>query len=90
MPEIPELESIRGFFNEQIIGVPIVSLEARIPHIFRTSAQELRDTLPGDAFGTVSRHGKFLLFPLHPIQSLRELFQSEPAKPPTPPPEKSP
>ena len=64
MPEIPELESIRGFFNEHIAGVPIVSLEARIPHIFRTSAQELRDTLPGDAFGTVSRHGKFLLFPL--------------------------
>ncbi len=64
MPEIPELESIRGFFNEHITGVPIVSLDARIPHIFRTSAAELRETLPGDSFGTVGRHGKFLLFPL--------------------------
>lgn len=64
MPEIPELEAIRGFFNEQILGKAIETTEVRIAVIVRTSAQELRETLPGDAFGEVLRHGKFLLFPL--------------------------
>ncbi len=64
MPEIPELEAIRAFFTDHITGVPMREVEVRIPHIFRTSAAELRETLPGDAFGPVLRHGKFLLFPL--------------------------
>ncbi|MEP6870249.1 MAG: DNA-formamidopyrimidine glycosylase family protein [Anaerolineaceae bacterium] len=64
MPEIPELEAIRGYFNEQIAGRTIYSCEARIPFVFRTPAQVLRDTLPGDRFGEVLRQGKFLLFPL--------------------------
>ena len=64
MPEIPELEAIRGYFNEQIAGRTIATCEARIPFVFRTPAQILRDTLPGDRFGEVLRHGKFLLFPL--------------------------
>lgn len=64
MPEIPELEAIRGFFAEQLPGRAIQSAAARIPPVFRTPAQELRDTLPGDTFGEPMRHGKFLLFPL--------------------------
>jgi len=64
MPEIPELEAIRGFFSAQIAGRAIGTAEARIPHVFRTPAQEFRETLPGDVFGTVLRRGKFLLFPL--------------------------
>ncbi len=64
MPEIPELEAIRGYLNEQIAGRAIASCDARIPFVFRTPAQELRETLPGDRFGEVLRHGKFLLFPL--------------------------
>ena len=64
MPEIPELEAIRGFFNEQITGRPITAAEVRIPVVVRTPAQELRETLPGDAFGVVGRRGKVLLFTL--------------------------
>src|ERR1043165_3140331 len=64
MPEIPELEAIKGYFSEQIAGKAIASAEARIPFVFRTRAQELRETLIGDSFGPVQRHGKFLLFPL--------------------------
>jgi len=64
MPEIPELEAIRGYFTEHLAGRTISSAEARIPHVFRTPAQEIRETLPGDTFGPVQRHGKFLLFPL--------------------------
>jgi len=64
MPEIPELEAIRTFFNEHLAGQTITSVETRIPPVFRTPASELRETLPGDAFGKILRHGKFLLFPL--------------------------
>src|SRR5688572_7967892 len=64
MPEIPELEAIRSFFNEHVKGQPIASVETRIPPVFRTPASELRETLPGDTFGETLRHGKFLLFPL--------------------------
>jgi formamidopyrimidine-DNA glycosylase len=64
MPEIPELEAIKGYFTEHLAGKEIATAEARIPFVFRTPAQELRDTLPGDVFGPVQRHGKFLLFPL--------------------------
>jgi len=64
VPEIPELEAIRSFFNGTIRGSTIAAVETRIPPVFRTPAKELRETLPGDAFGEVLRHGKFLLFPL--------------------------
>jgi formamidopyrimidine-DNA glycosylase len=64
MPEIPELEAIRSFFNEHVKGRTIYSVETRIPPVFRTPASELRGTLPGDTFGDTLRHGKFLLFPL--------------------------
>ena len=64
MPEIPELEAIRGFFNEHLSGSVISTVETRIPPVFRTPARELRETLPGDTFGEIGRHGKFLLFGL--------------------------
>ena len=64
MPEIPELEAIKGYFTGALAGKSIATAEARIPHVFRTPAQEIRETLPGDTFGPVQRHGKFLLFPL--------------------------
>ncbi len=64
MPEIPELEAIKGYFTEHLAGKTIATAEARIPHVFRTPAQAIRETLPGDTFGPVQRHGKFLLFPL--------------------------
>ncbi len=64
MPEIPELEAIRGFLTEHLAGKTIAVVETRIPPVFRTPASELRETLPGDSFGALLRHGKFLLFPL--------------------------
>jgi formamidopyrimidine-DNA glycosylase len=64
MPEIPDLEAIRDFFSANLRQKTIASVETRIPPVFRTPAKELRETLPGDLFGEVLRHGKFLLFPL--------------------------
>ncbi|MGD9933325.1 MAG: Fpg/Nei family DNA glycosylase [Dehalococcoidia bacterium] len=70
MPEIPELEAIRGFFNEHLRGRTIAAVETRIPPVFRTPAKDLRETLPGDTFGEVGRHGKFLLFALESGRTL--------------------
>ncbi len=64
MPEIPELEAIKGFFNEHLQGRTVASVETRIPTVFRSPAKEFRESLPGDSFGEVHRHGKFLLFTL--------------------------
>lgn len=64
MPEIPELEAIRGFFTEHLAGKRIETAEVRIPVVFRVPANEVRETLPGDTFGEVRRYGKFLLFAL--------------------------
>lgn len=64
MPEIPELEALRSFFDEQLTGRTIAASSVRIPVVFRTPAAEFRDTLPGDTFSGVRRHGKFLLFDL--------------------------
>ncbi|MGH2601368.1 MAG: DNA-formamidopyrimidine glycosylase family protein, partial [Dehalococcoidia bacterium] len=64
MPEIPDLESIRAFFNREIEGHEITAATVRIPVVVRTPPQVLRETLPGDRFGPVDRHGKVLLFTL--------------------------
>ncbi|MBE7520588.1 MAG: Fpg/Nei family DNA glycosylase [Thermoflexaceae bacterium] len=64
MPEIPELEAVRAYFNVHIAGKAILSAGTRIPVVFRTPAAELRETLPGDAFAETSRRGKFLLINL--------------------------
>jgi formamidopyrimidine-DNA glycosylase len=64
MPEIPDLEAIRSFLNERIVGEEVVRAEAYIPHVIRTGATDFAATLTGNRFGTILRRGKFLLFPL--------------------------
>lgn len=64
MPEIPDLEAIRGFLNTRIAGREIISAVVRIPVVVRTPAQEMRETLAAERFGLVDRHGKVLLFNL--------------------------
>lgn len=64
MPEIPDLEAIRGFLNERIVGVEITQARALIPYILRVPAADFEATLTGNRIGFVLRQGKFLLFPL--------------------------
>jgi len=64
MPEIPDLEAIRGYLNERIVGVPIERAEFLIPVVFRITKDDFVRTLEGNSFGEIGRHGKFLLFPL--------------------------
>ena len=64
MPEIPDLEAIRGFLNERIVGVRVTRAEALIPHVVRSGAADFEAALTGNRFGEVLRRGKFLLFGL--------------------------
>ena len=61
MPEIPDLEAIRGFLAPRLAGNPVAAAEARQPWLVRTGADGLA-SLAGQSFGDVRRLGKFLLF----------------------------
>ena len=61
MPEIPDLEAVRGVLAPVLRDNPVCAVEARLPWLVRTGAAEL-DTLVGHAFVDLRRHGKFLLF----------------------------
>lgn len=64
MPEIPDLEAIRGFFNRRIPGVAITETRVLIPVVVRSPRAEFERSLAGSRFGEVNRRGKFLLFGL--------------------------
>jgi len=64
MPEIPDLEAIRAFYNARIIGQEITRADVLIPYVIRTGATDFVAALTGNHLGEVDRHGKFLLFHL--------------------------
>jgi formamidopyrimidine-DNA glycosylase len=64
MPEIPDLEAIRGFLNTRLPGVAIERAELLIPVVFRVPKDEFVRTLEGNTMGETRRRGKFLLFEL--------------------------
>ena len=64
MPEIPDLEAIRGFLNERLPGLSIERAEFLIPVVFRVPKDQFITTLEGNAFGETARRGKFLIFTL--------------------------
>jgi formamidopyrimidine-DNA glycosylase len=49
MPEIPDLEAIRGFLNERIVGVEVTKAEALIPHVVRSGAADFEAALTATA-----------------------------------------
>ena len=63
MPEIPDLEAIRHYLKPRLQDRTIASVEAPIPWLIRTGADELQ-TLVDRRFVDILRHGKFLLFNL--------------------------
>ena len=64
MPEIPDLEAIRGFLNQRIPGLRIERAEAIIPVVFRVPKADFVATLEGNTLAETRRRGKFLLFAL--------------------------
>src|SRR6185295_9705445 len=64
MPEVPDLEAIRDFFNRRIVGKTVAKVDVLIPIILRVPRDEFVRQMLGDTMGEVHRYGKFLLFSL--------------------------
>ena len=64
MPELPDLEAYRSYFNQRIVGVPIVEATVLIPLVVRAPKEDFVTALRGSAFGPIGRRGKYLIFPI--------------------------
>src|SRR3989337_117994 len=64
MPEIPDLEAIRAFFNARLPGQRIERAQQLIPVVFRVPKAEFAQVLEGNTLAQTERRGKFLLFRL--------------------------
>lgn len=65
MPEIPDLENVRASLERHIISVPVQGVETPRSWVIRyPTPQEFARTLTGNAVGSISRRGKFLLLTL--------------------------
>jgi formamidopyrimidine-DNA glycosylase len=64
MPEVPDLEAIRGFLNQRVVGKSVIKVEVFIPVVLRIPRDEFQRLMTGDTMGDIHRHGKFLLFSL--------------------------
>ncbi len=63
MPEIPDLEGYRSYFNRRLPGLRVEAAEALIPWMIRTGGDDFALRMPGQVFRSVERRGKLLLFP---------------------------
>jgi formamidopyrimidine-DNA glycosylase len=64
MPEAPDLEVVREFLAERILGVKVASASVIKPSVLRPLAGGLEEDIPGRKFTDVQRRGKFLLMGL--------------------------
>ncbi|MSQ32866.1 MAG: Fpg/Nei family DNA glycosylase [Dehalococcoidia bacterium] len=65
MPEIPDLENVKSFLEQHILGVAVQGAETPRGWVIRyPTALEFVRTLEGDAVQSIARRGKFLLFSL--------------------------
>src|SRR2546422_366821 len=63
MPEIPDLEGYRAYFNKRLPGLAVESAESVIPWIVRMGRDEFESRMKGQVFQAVGRRAKYLLFP---------------------------
>src|SRR5215471_582206 len=61
VPELPEVEGYRRFFERHAVGRPIASVACRDPLVVGTlGRKDLDRVLPGRLFQSTRRHGKYL------------------------------
>lgn len=63
MPEIPDLEGYRAYFNRRLPGLGVAQAAVTIPIVVRAPKEEFAQALAGETFAEVYRRGKYLLFP---------------------------
>lgn len=65
MPELPEVETVRRSLLDHLPERRIVSVEVGDPHVLRGQpVPEFQQSLTGQTFQSLQRHGKLLFFPL--------------------------
>jgi formamidopyrimidine-DNA glycosylase len=61
MPELPDVEHMRRYFESEALGVPLVGVEVRDPLLLRgLEPSALDGALVGAGFASTYRHGKYL------------------------------
>ena len=64
MPEAPELEAVKDFLNERIVGLSVLSAKVPRPGVLRPLAGDLASDIVGRTVARVSRRAKFLVIGL--------------------------
>jgi formamidopyrimidine-DNA glycosylase len=64
MPEVPDLEAIRAFFSQRIVGEKVGAVDVLIPIVIRIPQADFIRSMTGDTFAELQRYGKFLIFPM--------------------------
>lgn len=63
MPELPDLEYLRGFLSSKLIGVVVSELKVLGPIVVRSSdLEKFSQQLRGRRFKDIKRRGKYLIF----------------------------
>ena len=61
MPELPEVETIRAFLDENVRGKTITAIDLDLPRLIKnTTADRFQAALTGQILEGVSRRGKYL------------------------------
>jgi formamidopyrimidine-DNA glycosylase len=63
VPEIPDLEGYRAYFNRRVVGTAVARAEVTIPIVVRAPKERFVSELEGAVFAPIERRGKYLLFP---------------------------
>ena len=66
MPELPEVETIRGDLEKKILHKKIVKVEVFLPKIVKNKLYFFKKNLSGKSFSHIGRIGKLLLFSIAP------------------------
>ncbi len=64
MPEAPELEVVKDFLIENLVGVSVESAAVLKPSVLRSLCGDIAEDIEGRTFESVRRRGKFLLLGL--------------------------
>ena len=62
MPEAPELEVVKDFLADNLIGASVEDASVLKPSVLRSLCGDIAEDMPGRVFESVERRGKFILF----------------------------
>jgi formamidopyrimidine-DNA glycosylase len=70
MPEIPDLEGYRTYFNKRLPGLSVESVEAPISWMVRMPREEFEQRMKGQVWKPAYRRAKYLIYPFESGENL--------------------